>query len=203
MELSFLENTGVCIVDGILSEEELAEIYELISWADKHGFQLSYSTDDQSMLDNILDSEDHISFWDKRNYSIELYPKRYQYIAQEVLSANADLAFSKYLEAIGRGGEEFRPINLTTFHMLKGGDTIDAHIDCFDYGIVFYVGQSEDIEGGDLHFVKDDIYLPFKANRMLIIPSNIEHEVTEVVSGKRVSSTDFVPVGSGWADREV
>lgn len=204
MELSFLGNTGVGIVDNLIGKEELAEIYELISWANKHGVQLNYSADDdQSMLSDRAVSADHISLWDKRNYSIELYPSRYGDIAQRVLSEAANQAFVEYLKSVGRGGEEFRSIDLTTFHVLKGGDSIDAHIDCFDYGIVFYVDQSEDTEGGDLHFVKEDIYLPFKANRMLIIPSNIEHEVTAVPSGLRVSSTDFVPVGAGWESREV
>ena len=207
MNISFLAGTKIGIVEDICSKEEIQELYELLLWADSHGFQLNNAKeDDQSMMEKDADQEtleSHVSDWAIRNYSIEMYPSRYHKIAREVIESQANEAFRNYLEMVGRSGEDFRPITLNTFHVLKGGDEIDAHVDCFDYGIVYYVDQTEDVEGGDLRFIKDDIYLPFRANRLLIIPSDIEHEVTPVVSGRRFTSTDFVPVGKGWESRTI
>lgn len=207
MNLSLLPGTEVGIVDDLCKPKDVAELYEFLLWADTNKFQLNTANDDdQSMMDEQLSKEEkgsHIDNWALRNYSLELYPSRYEGIVRLEVEAKANKAFVEYLRLFGREEEAFRPITLTTFHVLKGGDEIEAHIDCFEFGIVYYLNQTEDTQGGDLRFIDQDIYLPFKANRMLIIPSNIEHEVTPVLQGRRFSSTDFVPMGDDWSSRTI
>lgn len=212
MNLTFLPGTEIGIVDDLCPTEPLEDLYEMLMWADKNGFQLNHvDDDDMSMMpvDDMEpeevedDVEKHYNIWGTRNYNIDLYPSHYKRIAEQVISEAANKAFKMYGEALGLDFSEHRPVSFDAYHVLKGGDAISSHVDCFDYGVVFYLNQTEDTEGGDLVFLEDNISLPFKANRMLIIPSNIEHEVTPVLTGKRFSSTDFVPVGAGWSTRAV
>jgi len=208
MNLTFLPGTEIGIIDDLCPQEAVDDIYELLSWAEANKIQLNYvEYDDMSMMSKDDpkaegDIEEHYNIWGSRNFNIGLYPKRYKKLAQEVLSEAANKAFKMYGDALGLDFTEHRPISLDAFHVLKDGDAITRHIDCFDYGIVYYVDQTEDTEGGDLWFIESDIKLPFKANRMLIIPANLEHEVLPVTAGKRFSSTDFVPVGLDWQKRD-
>jgi len=211
MNLTFLPGTEIAIIDDLCPQEVVDDIYELLSWAEANKFQLNYvEHDDLSMMpsDGMEpeeiegDTKKHYNVWGQRNFNIGLYPSRYKKLTEEVMSKAANKAFNAYGEALGLDFSDHRPISLDAYHVLKDGDAISRHVDCFDYGIVYYVGQTADTEGGDLWFIESDIKLPFKANRMLIIPADLEHEVLPVTAGKRFSSTDFVPVGLDWQKRD-
>lgn len=206
MGIYLLEGTAVGVADDVFDIELLRDLYDLTIWADENDLRLN-DIDGDDMLAPHHDPEDeeatadsHENEWGKRNLSVDLYPRYYSRISEN-LSNKICTLFEDYLELTGLGrNTEYREIRMDILHSIRKSDSIDDHFDCFNYGIVFYVGATEDYSGGDLVFPDAGITLPMVPNRLLIIPSNLKHRVDAVKSGTRVSMTAFVPIGPDWED---
>ena len=204
MRVYLLEDTKIGVADNVFDGEKLKDLYDLTLWADENDLRLHDLGEDDMLspyhdeADEPATEESKIDEWGKRNLSIDRYPKYYRRVSDELSGAICKL-FEDYMELIGVGRDtEYREIYMDVLHSIKKSDFIDEHFDCFDYGIVFYVGATEDYTGGDLYFPDVDITLPMVPNRLLIIPSDINHKVNAVEGGTRVSMTTFVPIGPHW-----
>lgn len=200
-----LRDTKIGVADNVFSEEDLAELFELATWAAANGFKLTDSGgEDFALTEDGHDRpslDTHYDEWGPRNYTIDLYPSHYIKILDRLSGLVAEL-FKEYLdlEEVGIGRESpHRDIRFDVIHVIKPPDSINEHIDCFDYGLVFYIGATEDYTGGDLYFTELDITVPMVPNRLLIVPSNLRHRVNPVESGLRVSTTTFVPFGTEFS----
>jgi hypothetical protein len=197
MKISYIGDTKIAVVDNVFSHEKVGDLYELATWAQKNGFKLTdvegedFALTEEGM--GVQTPEDHYNEWERRNYTVDLYPSYYKRICME-LSAKVTEIFDDYLDEVGIGRDKpYREIQLDVIHIIKAPDTITEHIDCFDYGLVFYLGASEDYSGGDLYFTELDITMPMVPNRLVIIPAHLRHRVNIVESGMRISMTTFIP----------
>jgi hypothetical protein len=198
MAISLLGDTKIGIIDDVFPIDKVMEFYELVTWAAEHGFKLTHTEGEDFALveegkeDQTMD--DHYNEWDHRNYAIHMYPSHYRVLSDELSNVVAGL-FEEYLDIVGVGRDTpYRTISFDVIHLIKPSDGIDEHIDCFDYGLVFYIGASEDYSGGDLYFPDLGVTLPMVPNRLIIIPAHLRHGVHKVESGIRVSMTTFVPL---------
>jgi len=197
MEFTILEGPNVGIFDNFLDLTDCEDLYNLAVWSKKHDFQLNLvDEDDLSMEQQPGEDrqEQHANEWKQRNFSLDLYPNPYLRIINRVYEQSLK-GVNEYLYKIHSDSNfNVEHYEFNTLHYLPQGDKIEEHVDCYDYGLVFYAGFSDDYSGGDLYFNEHDIALKPVANRMLMIPSDVLHEVLPIESGHRVSMTTFVPV---------
>jgi len=197
MDFTILEGPNVGIFDNFLDPTDCKDLYNLAFWSKKHNFQLNLvDKDDLSMeQDPGKDrQEEHANEWRARNFSLDLYPNVYRRISERLYKKSFE-AVDEYMSKIYPSSVfNIEHYEFNTLHYLPKGDKISKHLDCYDYGLVFYAGFSRNYSGGDLYFNDHDITLKPVANRMLMIPSDVMHEVLPIESGYRVSMTTFVPV---------
>lgn len=197
MEFTILKGPNVGIFDSFLDSTDCKDLYDFAVWSKKHNFQLnSVDEDDLSMEQEPGEDrkEEHANEWKARNFSLDLYPDIYRRLSRRVYKKSLE-AVNQYLSKIYSDSNfNVEHYEFSTLHYLPQGDKIDEHVDCYDYGLVFYAGFSNDYSGGDLYFREHDTTLKPVANRMLMIPSDVLHEVFPIESGHRVSMTTFVPV---------
>lgn len=82
------------------------------------------------------------------------------------------------------------------------GSEMSAHIDHYSYvkdgehavtpkfTIILYI--NDDYEGGEIHFLNDNITIKPKAGSVVIFPSNLLHEVKAVISGNRYMTQSYI-----------
>ena len=82
------------------------------------------------------------------------------------------------------------------------GSVMTAHRDAYSYvkdgenevkpifTILLYI--NEDYEGGEIHFLNDNITIKPKAGSVVIFPSNLLHEVKTVISGNRYMTQSYI-----------
>ena len=195
MKLEVLEKNLVGIFDDVLDPVDCEDLYELAVWAQRHDVQLNGVEDDDLSMEAEPNYENHENEWKKRNFSIDMYTSPYVRIAQRLYDASKVALEQYFLEVHpNKRFEVDYGYDFNVLHLLPKGDKIDEHLDCYEYGLVFYAGTSEDYSEGELHFNNEGIVLPPVTNRLLIIPSDVPHEVYPIGSGVRVSMTSFVPV---------
>lgn len=196
MKLKVLEKNLVGIFDDVLDPVDCEDLYELAVWAQSHDVQLNRIEEDDLSMEAEPDYETHENEWKKRNFSIDMYTSPYVRIAQRLYDASK-VALQQYFLEVHPSREfevDYDRYDFSVLHLLPKGDKIDKHLDCYEYGLVFYIGTSEDYSEGELHFNNEGIVMPPVNNRLLIIPSDVPHEVYPIGSGIRVSMTTFVPV---------
>lgn len=73
--------------------------------------------------------------------------------------------------------------------------TMDAHTDFTGNGIPAFTLSyylTDQYEGGNIEFPDHNISLKPSAGSVVIFPSNIRHQVSKTISGRRVTGQDFV-----------
>lgn len=194
MNFRFLENTKIGIFDSV-SDGGNNHIGELIQWSRSNNIQLQEDAIDYYEHDLNLKPEDRKKYadtWNARNYEIDKYPNLYNAVHAEIVLKIRKL-FNYYLSSIGEESySDESPIELSTLHLMKEGDRLDRHFDLKDYGLVYYIQSWGNFSGGELYFSDINESLAPVSDRLVIIPSNMEHEVLPITSGFRLSATAFV-----------
>lgn len=207
MEIQFLTPEGIAAIDNLVDDSDIQDVADLINWAIDHDIQLNMAhLDDLSMEpeENREDSETK-DFWARRNFSLELYPRLYKRISDRITD-KAKEGFREYLETVGidRNVESNMDLfQLSVVHVYREGDSLGKHVDCFDYGIVLYINDPSEYTGGDFKVTETGQTLKPVRNRMLIVPSNIMHEVEAVTSGARMVFSGFIAIGPNSMEREI
>ena len=84
MNLTFLPGTEIGIVDDLCPTEPLEDLYEMLMWADKNGFQLNHvDDDDMSMMPVDAmepeevedDTEKHYNIWGQEITTLTYIPR--------------------------------------------------------------------------------------------------------------------------------
>lgn len=82
------------------------------------------------------------------------------------------------------------------------GSKMSAHSDMYSYlkkdgkqvvpslTAILYI--NDDYVGGEIDFINDDLCIKPKAGSMVIFPSNLQHEVLEILSGNRYMTQTYV-----------
>ena len=194
MNFRFLENTKIGIFDSV-SDGGNNHIGELIQWSRSNNIQLQEDAIDYYEHDLNLKPEDRKKYadtWNARNYEIDKYPNLYNAVYEEI-GLKIRKSFNYYLSSIGEESySDESPIELSTLHLMKEGDRLDRHFDLKDYGLVYYIQSWGNFSGGELYFSDINESLAPVSDRLVIIPSNMEHEVLPITSGFRLSATAFV-----------
>lgn len=194
MNLRFLGNTKIGIFDSV-SDGGNNHIGELIRWSRSNNIQLQEDSFDYYDHDHNIKPEQrkkHSDSWNARNYDIAQYPALYGEVHAKIVLKIRKL-FNYYLSSIGeKGYPDESPIELNTLHLMGEGDRLDRHFDLKDYGLVYYIQNWDNFSGGELYFSGINESLVPVPDRLLIIPSNMEHEVLPITSGFRLSATAFV-----------
>ena len=204
MEIQVLTPEGIVGIDNAVSLEDLDFIEDLIYWAIKHDVQLNRAMEDDS---SMTEKENHpYNFWAIKNFSLDLYPKVFSSITQNIEARVRNL-FLEYLEfsGIDRNIEtnlEVMQLDAVTVHRDTDEETLGDHIDCFDYGLVLYINDVSDYEGGLFQVSETKQTIAPVKNRLLIVPSDIMHRVTPTTKGIRMVLTSFVAIGEGSMSRE-
>ena len=196
MNFRFLENPdyNIGIFDNV-SGGGNNHIGELIQWSRSNNIQLQEDALDYYEHDLNIKAEDRKKYadtWNARNYEIDKYPILYNVVYEEIVLKIRKL-FNYYLSSIGEESySDESSIELSTLHLMKEGDRLDRHFDLKDYGLVYYIQNWGNFSGGELHFSGINEILAPVPDRLVIIPSNMEHEVLPITSGFRLSATAFV-----------
>lgn len=204
MEIQVLTPEGIVGIDNAVGLEDLDYIEDLIHWAIEHNIQLNHAMEDDS---SMTEKENHpYNFWAIKNFSLDLYPKVFLSITKNI-EARVKNLFLEYLEFAGidRNTEtnlEVMQLDVVTVHRASEEESLGDHVDCFDYGLVLYVNDASDYEGGLFQVTETGQTLTPVKNRLLIVPSNIMHRVTPTTKGVRMVLTSFVAVGEGSMSRE-
>lgn len=203
MEIQVLTPEGIVGIDNAVELEDLDYIEDLIYWAIKHDIQLNRAMED----DSSMTEENHpYDFWAIKNFSLDLYPKIFTKFVENINIKVREI-FLDYLEFLGidRSIEtNLKTVNLEalTVHRASDEESLGDHVDCFDYGLVLYVNDPSDYEGGLFQVTETGQTLTPVKNRLLIVPSNIMHRVTHTTKGVRMVLTSFVAIGEGSQTRE-
>lgn len=199
MDINFLPGTKIAYIDNLVPESTCDSLFELVSWIDLKDVNYSpvsaASNDDLLLITSDISAEEYNSIWQKRNIYTEDLPDTYLAKTFEISTA-ANEAMALYLELAHGESKPFREIALDVIHVWKKDDGLDEHMDCFDFGLVYYLNSPTDWEGGTLYFPELDQTLTPVKNRLLIIPSDVPHLVTPITAGIRANMTHFVPLGS-------
>lgn len=207
MEIQVLTPEGIVAVDNIVDDADIQDIADLIYWAIEHDMQLNLAHMDDLSMEPEEDRKDSETkdLWARRNFSLELYPRLYKRISDRITN-KAKEAFREYLETVGidRNVESNMDLfQLSVVHVYKDGDNLKEHVDCFDYGIVLYVNDPSEYTGGNFKVTETGQTLTPVRNRMLIVPSDIMHEVENVTSGVRMVFSGFIAIGPNSMEREI
>lgn len=197
MDINFLPGSKVAYIDNLVDEHICDELFELVRWTHDKGINSllinKNPNEDFLLIDDKTTEESHNSFWENKNTYIEDLPYSYQMRAYEISKAS-NKAMELYLNVTENPVKTFRTIALDVVHIWKEQDSLEEHLDCFDFGIVYYLNDSSDWTGGDLYFpTLGQTLTPIK-NRLLIIPNDVPHSVGSITSGLRGSMTHFVPL---------
>lgn len=207
MAIQFLTPEGIAAVDDAVDAQDLQDIADLVHWAIQHDVQLNMAAEDDLSMDSgeHLDDSEIKDFWTQKNFSLHMYPEIYRQISDRITEATKE-GFKDYLEAVGIDREiesNLLKYQLSTVHVYRPGDYLGQHIDCFDYGIVLYINDPSEYTGGDFKVTGTGQKLTPVKNRMLIVPSDILHEVEDIVSGVRMVFSGFIAIGPNSMEREV
>lgn len=199
MDINFLPGTKIAYIDNLVPESICDSLFELVKWIDSKNVEYTplspTSSDDHILLDEHVTKEEHDSYWLRKNIYTEDLPDTYLDITFKISNA-ANEAMKLYLELLHGERKLFRRIAFDVIHIWRKDDSLDEHMDCFDFGLVYYLNSPNNWDGGTLYFPELDITLTPVKNRLLIIPSDIPHLVTPITAGIRANMTHFVPLDS-------
>lgn len=203
MELKFIDDTKVAIVEGVLSEEECVILHDYaVNMKLKESSDRAevpdvgqYKSDsfinlDEGVLD--YDLEELTNFWGSKNVFAQFAPVQIQDLVQKLKYANQPI-LSEYLKQIDNPKKNFIPeaISYDPIHVYSKGHLFDNHVDCHEFALVFYVSNPDQFTGGDLVYDAGPRITPTRGT-LVIAPSEMPHEVLEVTSGFRCSLTTFL-----------
>jgi len=184
MNLSFIPETKICLVEGVFPEEHCNLLIDAIDQKRAAGVEFEFP---EAMEDSGKD------FWkDKNTYINDLVD--FDNSLLEAMEARKKEAFNKYLELIGDTGSYDLQI-FAAAHTWTEGAEMYAHVDQYDgdsnirHGLVMYLNK--DMEGGEIYYPDYDIEVKPKPGLLVIHPGDIVHGVRPVRRGVRYNMTGF------------
>lgn len=184
MNLSFVPNTKVCLVEDVLSEEHCKLLIEAINQKRAAGIKFEFP-------DTMEDSGK--SFWEDKNTYINDLIDFDKKILDDMELRKSE-AFKEYLRQLEDTGDyELQPF--AAAHTWVEGNEMYAHVDQYDgdsnirHGLVMYLNS--DINGGEIYYPDYELQIKPKTGLLVIHPGDIVHGVKKVQSGTRYNMTGF------------
>ena len=204
MNLSFVESTGICIVDDFASPEDCAHLIKYVEWAKKrtHPDDRSFYPDPPAAETSIED------YWLGKTVILNDIPPFYEDILDSI-NLNVRAVASRYIKQINNKdlSEYYFGDDLKTLtHYKKNSPGMGYHYDdgasihplekyhipqnYVEFGIVLYL--SSNFEGGELFYPDLNFTIQPKTGTLVLHPANVLHGVKEITSGDRYVMTTFI-----------
>lgn len=203
MELKFIGDTKVAVIEDVLSDEECIFLHNYaVQMKSQESADRSEVPDvgqynseafmelDKGRLD--YDLEALTDFWGSKNIFTQFAPAHVRDLVQKLNYANQPI-LSEYLKQIDNPKKNFIPESIAydPIHVYSEGHVFDNHVDCHEFALVFYLSDPSEFTGGDLLYDAGPRITPSRGT-LVLAPSDMPHEVLEVTSGYRCSLTTFL-----------
>lgn len=174
----FIDNTEVYYLENFLTEDELAFFDQRAA-----SFVIPPSSGEERWAE-ILERLHDIFLPEEKSYNeimAGVFQKVYN-LCNEVLNMEPDWI----VQGISHFNMLYPPLSMKSHW---DGTTPGVH-----YGIVIYVSDPSDYEGGEIVYVNKDISIKPSRGSIVIHPATepYEHGVNHVTSGLRVAMTSFI-----------
>lgn len=184
MDMSFIPNTKIALVRGVLSEGDCLTLVSGINSHRSLGMEFHFTE---------MTEESGRDFWRDKNTFLNDLGGVYQTILDN-MEVKKEAAFTQYLLEIG-DQEKYAYQKFAAAHSWDVGTSMYEHVDQYSgdsnirYGFVLYLNS--DFEGGEIYYPEYGIDVKPEPGLLVIHSGDIRHGVREITKGIRHNMTSF------------